>query len=59
LNCSRISPQDGHDYVLVGGYADSAFNAHFSTDLDIVVAPDSKVECIEYLESGHQGNANP
>jgi len=32
--------QQGHEYVLVGGYAVSAFNARFSTDLDIVVAPD-------------------
>ena len=30
--------QAGHEYVLVGGYAVSAFNARFSTDLDIVVA---------------------
>lgn len=36
--------QAGHEYVLVGGYAVSAFNARFSTDLNIVVAPDSKVE---------------
>jgi predicted nucleotidyltransferase component of viral defense system len=35
--------QAGHKYVLVGGYAVSAFNARFSTDLDIVVAPDSKL----------------
>ena len=25
--------QPGHEYVLVGGYAVSAFNARFSTDL--------------------------
>ncbi|MFQ3476568.1 hypothetical protein HKK80_09965 [Halonotius sp. F2-221B] len=42
--------QAGHEYVLVGGYAVSAFNARFSTDLDIVVAPDSKAECAEFLE---------
>ncbi|MFC7185997.1 hypothetical protein [Halorubrum yunnanense] len=42
--------QGGHKYVLVGGYAVSAFNARFSTDLDIVVAPDSKSEFVEFLE---------
>jgi len=42
--------QAGHEYVLVGGYAVSAFNARFSTDLDIVVAPDSKAEFAEFLE---------
>ncbi|WP_135305566.1 nucleotidyltransferase family protein [Haloarcula amylovorans] len=42
--------QEGHEYVLVGGYAVSAFNARFSTDLDIVVAPDSKDEFVEFLE---------
>ncbi|RLM83824.1 hypothetical protein D3D02_16565 [Halobellus sp. Atlit-38R] len=36
--------QQGHEYVLVGGYAVSAFNARFSTDLDIVVALDSKAK---------------
>jgi len=40
--------QAGHEYVLVGGYAVSAFNARFSTDLDIVVAPDSKTEFVEF-----------
>lgn len=45
--------QAGHEYVLVGGYAVSAFNARFSTDLDIVVAPDSKAELVEFLE--HRG----
>ena len=29
--------QQSHEYVIVGGYAMSAFNAHFSTDLEIVV----------------------
>lgn len=42
--------QEDHEYVLVGGYAVSAFNAHFSTDLYIVVAPDSKAEFAEFLE---------
>jgi len=40
----------GHEFVLVGGYAVSAFNARFSTDLDIIVAPDSKAEFVEFLE---------
>jgi len=42
--------QAGHEYVLVGGYAVSAFNARFSTDLDIVAAPDSKAKFAEFLE---------
>ena len=42
--------QAEHKYVLVGGYAVSAFNARFSTDLDIVVAPDTKAEFVEFLE---------
>jgi hypothetical protein len=37
-------------YVLVGGYAVSAFNTRFSTDLDIVVAPDNKEAFVEFLE---------
>lgn len=41
----------GHEYVLVGGYAVSAFNARFSTDLDIVVAQDSKRQFVEFLET--------
>ena len=43
--------ESGHRYVLVGGYAVSAFNARFSTDLDIVVAPDAKTEFVEFLET--------
>jgi hypothetical protein len=43
--------QKNHEYVLVGGYAVSAFNARFSTDLDIVVAPNSKTEFVEFLEA--------
>ena len=35
--------QQGHEYVFVGGYAVSAFNARFSTDLDIVVAPNPRL----------------
>ncbi|AUX09090.1 hypothetical protein AArcSl_1461 [Halalkaliarchaeum desulfuricum] len=42
--------QEGFKYVLVGGYAVSVFNARFSTDLDIVVAPDSKSEFADFLE---------
>ncbi|WP_425433121.1 nucleotidyltransferase domain-containing protein, partial [Haloquadratum walsbyi] len=42
--------QQDHKYVLVGGYAVSAFNARFSTDLDIVVAPDSKADFVGFLE---------
>jgi len=41
--------QEQHEYVLVGGYAVSAFNARFSTDLDIVVAPDSKADFVELV----------
>jgi hypothetical protein len=40
----------GHEYVLVGGYAVSAFNARFSTDLDVVVAPDAKSAFVEFLD---------
>jgi len=36
-----------------GGYAVSASNARFSTDLDIVVAPDSKADFVEFIE--HRG----
>ena len=43
--------QAGHVYVLVGGYAVSAFNARFSTDLDVVVAPDAKSAFVEFLDS--------
>jgi len=38
-------------YVLVGGYAVSAFNARFSTDLDIVVLPEEKDAFVEFLEA--------
>ena len=43
--------ENGHQYVLVGGYAVSAFNTRFSTDLDIVVAPDAEDEFAEFLEA--------
>lgn len=39
------------EYVLVGGYAVSAFNTRFSTDLDIVAAPDDKDEFVAFLEA--------
>ena len=42
--------REEQEYVLVGAYAVSAFNAGFSTDLDLVVAPDSKAEFAEFLE---------
>ena len=42
--------QEGHEYVLVGGYAVAVFNARFSTDLDIVVASDAKVDVVEFLD---------
>lgn len=37
-------------YVLVGGYAVSAFNTRFSTDLDIVVASDTRDAFVVFLE---------
>jgi len=42
--------REGREYILVGGYAVSAFNTRFSTDLDIVVSPDAKEEFTEFLE---------
>ncbi len=39
------------EYVLVGGYAVSAFNTQFSTDLDIVVLPEEKDAFVEFLET--------
>jgi len=51
-NCSKSSPNRVHEYVLVGGYAVSAFNARFSTDLDIVVAPDSRLTSSSSSNSG-------
>lgn len=38
-------------YVLVGGYAVSAFNTRFSTDLDIVAAPNNKGTFVDFLEA--------
>lgn len=41
-----------HDlaYVLVGGYAVSAFSTRFSTDLDVVVAPEDRPAFVSFLE---------
>jgi hypothetical protein len=38
------------EYVLVGGYAVSAFNTRFSTDLDIVALPEEKDAFVKFLE---------
>lgn len=38
-------------YVLVGGYAVSAFNTRFSTDLDVVVAPEDEDAVVAFLEA--------
>lgn len=43
--------ESDHQYVLVGRYAVSAFNTRFSTDLDIVVAPDNKEMFVGFLEN--------
>ncbi|MDZ7731409.1 MAG: hypothetical protein U5K37_11640 [Natrialbaceae archaeon] len=40
-----------HRYVLVGGYAVSAFNPRFSTDLDLVVASRDEAVFDEWLTS--------
>lgn len=42
--------EHGYRYVLVGGYAVSAFNPRFSTDLDIVIAADRKEELSSFLK---------
>lgn len=42
--------EKGHHYVLVGGYAVSAFNTRFSTDLHVVVAPDDEDAFVGFLE---------
>lgn len=38
-------------FVLVGGYAISQFETRFSTDLDLVVAPDDYDEVVAFLEA--------
>lgn len=40
-------------FVLVGGYAISQFETRFSTDLDLVIAPDDYERVVTFLES-HQ-----
>lgn len=39
------------EFVLVGGYAISQFEVRFSTDLDIVIAPDDYEAAVDFLES--------
>lgn len=39
----------GVGYVLIGGYAVSAFNPRFSTDLDIVIAAEEKDDLVDFL----------
>jgi len=36
-------------FVLVGGYAISQFETRFSTDLDLVIAPDDYDEVVAFL----------
>ena len=43
--------ESSHQYVLVGGYAVSAFETRFSTDLDVVIAPEDRESIIEFLET--------
>ncbi|WP_138007031.1 nucleotidyltransferase domain-containing protein [Halalkalirubrum salinum] len=38
-------------FVLVGGYAISQFETRFSTDLDLVIAPDDYDEVVAFLEA--------
>jgi hypothetical protein len=38
-------------FVLVGGYAISQFETRFSTDLDLVIAPEDYDELVDFLES--------
>ncbi len=37
-------------FVLVGGYAISQFEPRFSTDLDLVIAPDDYDEVVAFLQ---------
>lgn len=39
------------EFVLVGGYAVSQFETRFSTDLDLVIAPDDYDEIVAFLEA--------
>lgn len=38
-------------FVLVGGYAISQFEPRFSTDLDLVIAPDDYDDVVAFLEA--------
>ena len=38
------------DFVLVGGYAVSQFETRFSTDLDLVIAPEDTDAVVTFLE---------
>lgn len=38
-------------FVLVGGYAISQFETRFSTDLDLVIAPDDDERVVTFLET--------
>jgi hypothetical protein len=40
-------------FVLIGGYAISQFETRFSTDLDLVIAPDDYDELVSFLEDNH------
>ncbi|MDY6779457.1 MAG: nucleotidyl transferase AbiEii/AbiGii toxin family protein, partial [Halobacteria archaeon] len=42
--------ENNHEYVLVGGYAISAFNPRFSTDLDIVISSNDEDELRDFLD---------
>jgi len=43
--------QSGIPFVLVGGYAISQFETRFSTDLDLVIAPEDYNELVDFLEA--------
>ena len=43
--------QSAIGFVLVGGYAISQFETRFSTDLDLVIAPDDYDEIVAFLEA--------
>lgn len=43
--------QSGIPFVLVGGYAISQFETRFSTDLDLVIAPEDYEELVDFLEA--------
>lgn len=43
--------QSDSGFVLVGGYAISQFEPRFSTDLDLVIAPDDYDDVVAFLEA--------